>query len=379
MSKGRLPSFRGPRDLSLGAKADGSRKPVVLPKSSWSDADKKKKFTPNLNIQRKDAKASTTDSSSKPAPTGWKKGQGKNDSAPRTNKFAKPELIQTTGTVFADGVGSSSDLKKKGWGSSGASGGSSDSKAALERPKLDLNAKFDKSAEEKMLKELLRDDFIDDLKTGHLVPVQLPMVDTGKVFKEEQNGHIKKETLDSDEIMKTGKTKKNRIIDSSDEEDDDDKIKDAAAAVNGNSADSDREITLSDLINEKHSELLFFQMPDHFPGQGSHKVEDLQEGQNVTLDHLSEGYLGKLQLRKSGKVQLWINNVLFDVDIGTQVGFLQELYSVEGSAGQENGSTVKGNMTNLGRVRNRVVVTQAWKDLFQITNVEDSSSDSDEN
>jgi hypothetical protein len=136
-------------------------------------------------------------------------------------------------------------------------------------------------------------------------------------------------------------------------------------------------------------------MPDHFPGHASNspKVEpDLQEGSNsnsngvVKLDNLSEGYLGKLQLRKSGKVQLWINNVLFDVDIGTQVGFLQELYSVDsveppaavGGQEQDNSTVNKGNMTNLGRVRNRVVVTQAWKDLFQATNAEESSSDSDD-
>ena len=245
MSKGRLPSFRGPRDLSLGAKTDGTRsKPVVLPKASWSgETDKKKKFTPNLNIQRKDAKGATatTDSSTKPATSkGWKKSSnvpGKNDGALRTNKFAKPELIQTTGTVFADGLGSSSDLKKKGWGSGGASsGGSGDSKANLERPKMDLNAKFDKNAEEKMLKELLRDDFIDDLKTGHLVPVQLPMVDTGKVFKEEeQNSQIKKEEFDiedsTDEVRKTSKMKKNRIIDSSDEEEDNNGDKQKATGI----------------------------------------------------------------------------------------------------------------------------------------------------
>ena len=166
-------------------------------------------------------------------------------------------------------------------------------------------------------------------------------------------------------------------------------------AVNGDSKNpSDRDITLSDLINEKHSELLFFQMPDHFPGHASNspKVEPgLQEATNsnsngvVKLDNLSEGYLGKLQLRKSGKVQLWINNVLFDVDIGTQVGFLQELYSVDcveppaaTEQEQDNSTINKGNMTNLGRVRNRVVVTQAWKDLFQATNAEESSSDSDD-
>ena len=101
---------------------------------------------------------------------------------------------------------------------------------------MDLNAKFDKNAEEKMLKELLRDDFIDDLKTGHLVPVQLPMVDTGKVFKEEeQNSQVKKEEFDiedsTDEVRKTSKMKKNRIIDSSDEEENDDSDKQKATGI----------------------------------------------------------------------------------------------------------------------------------------------------
>ena len=94
----------------------------------------------------------------------------------------------------------------------------------------------------------------------------------------------------------------------------------------------------------------------------------------MTLNLLSEGYLGKLQLRKSGKVQLWINDVLFDVDIGTQVGFLQELYSVD-----TNGS--HGNMTNLGRVRNRVITMPAWQELFAATaasTMEEEASSSDD-
>merc|ERR1711997_986863 len=117
-------------------------------------------------------------------------------------------------------------------------------------------------------------------------------------------------------------------------------------------------------------------MPDHFPGHASDKVEsETNPESNVTLNTLTEGYLGKVQLRKSGKVQLWINNVLFDVDIGTQVGFLQELYSVDGVEERDNNSTGKDNMTNLGRVRNRVVVTPAWNDLLQATNAEETSSD----
>ncbi len=39
--------------------------------------------------------------------------------------------------------------------------------------------KVDREAEEERLKNLLRDDFIDDLKEGNFVPVQLPMIETG--------------------------------------------------------------------------------------------------------------------------------------------------------------------------------------------------------
>ncbi len=38
---------------------------------------------------------------------------------------------------------------------------------------------MDREAEEERLKNLLRDDFIDDLKEGNFVPVQLPMIETG--------------------------------------------------------------------------------------------------------------------------------------------------------------------------------------------------------
>ena len=83
---------------------------------------------------------------------------------------------------------------------------------------------------------------------------------------------------------------------------------------------------------------------------------------------------------------MWINGTLFDVDIGTQVGFLQELFVIEtpkntdDTAGANNtiNTFEKGSMTNLGRVRNRVVTTPAWTDLFSVSNVDQSSSDDDD-
>ena len=380
---GRLPSFRSPRDLSLGSK-DGATKKIVKPagigKSAWPEGDKKKKFTPNLNVQRKEQKPSTSGeapSTSKKGASGWKKTNhnDKNDFK-KSAKFNKPALIQVSSSIFGDGIGDDS-RRKSGWGGSG--GGSSDREPSqLERPKLDLNAKIDKKEEEEKLKQLLRDDFIDDLKTGHLVPVQLPMVDTGKMFKEELS--IKSEKPDDDDILrKTGAIKKNRIVDSDDEEDEKPKV-----AFVPSVPTKEKELTLRDLLEDRHSELMFFQMPDHLPGP-TKKDQEEKEGesvpQNLSLIDLNEGFLGKMQFRKSGRVQLSINNVLFDVDIGTQVGFLQELYSVNNiPAPSEDSynSVEKGNLTNLGRVRNRIVTMPAWSDLLEKANFDDSSSSDDD-
>ena len=368
MSKGRLPSFRSPRDLTLGGKNEATKsslKPGSLAKSILGD-EKKKKFAPNLNVTRKDGKAKndpsngTNTSSTSSASSGWNMKVKAPSSAAKGKASTKPELIQVSG-MFSDGLGSENE-SKKGWARKDAD---RDTKT-IERPKIDFNIQYDKVAEEKKLKALLRDDFIDDLKTGHLVPVQLPMADTGKVFKEET------------ELKSTKhKVKRNRILDSDSDDDGDDAAQEVEAAKTTDIKSNHEDLTFAHLLNEKRSELLFFQLPDHLPGRraAAVKAEDSSKPDSkVTLNLLSEGYLGKLQLRKSGKVQLWINDVLFDVDIGTQVGFLQELYSVD-----TNGS--QGNMTNLGRVRNRVITMPAWQELFAATaasTMEEEASSSDD-
>ena len=384
---GRLPSFRGPRDLTLGGTTKGGpslRGGFKVGTTSkgllgLSDPDKKKKFTPNLNVQRKDtsksiSKEASTAPKEQQQQSGWKKP------ALKPKERAKPNLIQVSGAIFADGLGSDAEAKKRsGWGSRGSGdqkGG--ESKANMERPKINLNAKYDKAEEEQKLKELLRDDFIDDLKTGHLVPIQLPMINTGKVFKEvkkSESSTIKLEAND-DEIKRTTKMKKNVILDSDDEDDIE------TSKLTSNNVETKTVIadpTISELMSDQRGELLFFQLPDHLPNRTDVKREECSK--NV-LGDLPEGYLGKLQIRKSGKSQLWINSTLFDVDVGTQVGFLQELFVIDTNVTQQqqNNSAhfTKGSMTNLGRVRNRVVTTPAWTDLFSCTNLEASSSDEDD-
>ena len=104
--------------------------------------------------------------------------------------------------VFGEGI-SSDGIRRKKYG--GGGDGGRDSANSLERPKLNLNLKVDKEAEAERLKALLKDDFVDDLSTGPLVPVQLPMVDTGTLFKKE-----KEEAEHEMEEVKKVKKKSNR-------------------------------------------------------------------------------------------------------------------------------------------------------------------------
>ena len=361
------------RDLSLGAgKSSALRGAPKLPtgsKNILGDSDKKKKFTPNLNVQRKEAPkpvVAKDASSSNDQNSGWKRPTSK----PGRPERPKPNLIQVSGAVFSEGVGSDSNVKKS-WGSRSSSS-DRDSKKAMERPKMNLNAVYDKVEEEKKLKELLRDDFIDDLKTGHLVPVQLPMISTGKVFEDVK---VKADPDKPDEITRSVKSKKtNVILDSDDDEDE------AAMGAYTRSStetksekDEKSDLTIKDLISDQRGELLFFQLPDHLPNQTNVKREE--NSKNV-LSGLPEGYLGKLQIRKSGKAQLWINSTVFDIEVGTQVGFLQELCVVNANPTFSNPNEFqKGTMTNLGRVRNRVVTSPAWKELFGAQTLDQSSSD----
>ena len=45
------------------------------------------------------------------------------------------------------------------------------------------------------------------------------------------------------------------------------------------------------------------------------------------LEDFSEGLIGKLIVRKSGKVQMMLGQTLLDVEMGTPCGFLQVSFS----------------------------------------------------
>ena len=55
------------------------------------------------------------------------------------------------------------------------------------------------------------------------------------------------------------------------------------------------------------------------------EVDDKEEARErkATIHELPEGYLGRLQILKSGKARLMVGDVPFDVSLNSKSGFLQ--------------------------------------------------------
>ncbi|NXB43194.1 RPC4 polymerase, partial [Leucopsar rothschildi] len=130
-------------------------------------------------------------------------------------------------------------------------------------------------------------------------------------------------------------------------------------------------------------ELVFLQLPDTLPGQPpthdskpikselhsedgqvlvvkQEKSQEAKQAENTcTLADLPEGQVGKLLIRKSGKVQLVLGKVTLDVTMGTPCSFLQELVSVG------IGDNRTGEMIVLGHVRHKLVCSPDFEALLE--------------
>ena len=202
-----------------------------------------------------------------------------------------------------------------------------------------------------------------------------------------------------------------RILDSDDDDDEEVKVAKKSSVIE-TSADTKSQdtvfksqLTFPDLVKAQKGDLFFIQLPDHLPGivkgpPAAAAAAEPEEGaagaaadraaqelqQKCTLSDLSEGYLGKIQIRKSGKTQLVMGSgsTHMNIDLGTQVGFLQDLVAVnvpEDTSGTEGEAAAPPpDLTVIGHIKHRLVVAPDWTKLFgSEVNQLSSSSDDEEN
>ncbi|XP_051897038.1 DNA-directed RNA polymerase III subunit RPC4 [Pristis pectinata] len=360
VTPGRLPSIRS-RDLTLGGM-------------------KKKTFTPNI-ISRKVKEEPKEDDASQRKEKKERERDRQRDGRGRGR--GRPETIQSH-SIFEQGP---AEMMKKraGWDSS------MDMKEFGTSPIINIKKEKRESEEEtkQILRMLDRDDFIDDpgLKNdARNMPVQLPLAQSGWLFKEEMEEEDMKPEL-------TAKEEKMEIDISSvkvkDEPGDGDAAKDIPEkpSLVWKAPALPKNVSVAELLQElsvcKDDELLFLQLPDTLPGQAptreekpikaevqsedgqtvlvkQEKNQELKQAENTcSLMDLTEGQIGKLLIRKSGRVQLVLGQVTLDVTMGTTCSFLQELVSIG------IGENRTGEMTVLGHVKHKLVCSPDFEALLE--------------
>uniref|UniRef100_A0A672K5G2 DNA-directed RNA polymerase III subunit RPC4-like n=1 Tax=Sinocyclocheilus grahami TaxID=75366 RepID=A0A672K5G2_SINGR len=186
--------------------------------------------------------------------------------------------------------------------------------------------------DDEILQKLQRDDFLDDpgLKNDPKQrPIRLPFYQSCNFLSTDAASSFKEETA-SDKALKSARAEQTYPVPGRGT---------PACPQQPTLGELFQQLTVSD-----KEELLFIQLPDTIPGQPKTsspektrkdgKTEDKRASQIKALDQpdkaavpmlsdFSEGLIGKLQIRKSGKVQLVMGNVTLDVSEGAAFSFLQ--------------------------------------------------------
>ncbi|KAL7869820.1 hypothetical protein AOLI_G00138080 [Acnodon oligacanthus] len=336
---GRLTSLRS-RDLTLGGY-------------------KKKTFVPNVHSIRK-----SKDELKEEARTAPKKDRKEREDRQRERKRReRPQTIQSH-SIFEQGPADT--FRKIGsWGSTNLS----DCDPAFVPKCIKKEKNIPEDDDNEILEKLQRDDFLDDpgLKNDpkHR-PIRLPLHQSCNFLTAETGISLKEETSN----YTCSKSPK---------------MQPRFPSQASRTYASDQPSTVGDLFQQlsvsDKEELLFIQLPDTIPGplkatscdksskkegkaedkHSSHtKAQDPMEKETVpVLSDLSEGLIGKLQVRKSGKVQLVIGDITLDVSEGAAFSFLQQLVSVRLTEG------LTGDMTVLGNVTHKLVCSPDFEALLQ--------------
>ncbi|XP_041938066.1 DNA-directed RNA polymerase III subunit RPC4 [Alosa sapidissima] len=323
---GRLTSLRS-RDLTLGG-------------------FKKKTFVPNVHSVRKSKDELREETRTPP-----KKEKREDRQRESRRRRERPQVIQSH-SIFEQGPADT--IRKTGsWGNTDLS----DCGPSLVTKCVKKEKKVTQEDESEILQKLQRDDFLDDPGLKNDVrqrPIQLPLYQSSSFLLESSASCKEKTVTESRAPVGLGC------------------VGPQQPAV----GELFQKLSLSD-----QEELLFIQLPDTIPGQPaststetSAKKDNKPDDKNPSklktqeptgkesapvLADFSEGLIGKLQIRKSGKVQLVLGDIKLDVSEGAAFSFLQQLVSVRLSDG------LTGDMSVLGNVQHKLVCSPDFQTLLQ--------------
>ncbi|XP_018425719.1 PREDICTED: DNA-directed RNA polymerase III subunit RPC4 [Nanorana parkeri] len=360
LTPGRLPSIRS-RDLTLG----GVRKKTFAPNIISRKIKEEPKEEVSVKVDRSERNRDRR---------GDGPGRGR----------GRPQVIQSH-SIFEQGP--AEQLKKKtAWD------GPSD--AGDLGPSHIINIKREKRETEEETKQILQmlknDKFLNDpglQNDAQNHPVQLPLAHSGWLFREDNEEEDTLPMVPKEEQMEVDPSSVKVKEEPMENEDDDVKpgVPQCKAPVVKKPPEK-KDVPLPELLESLgisgEDALFFVQLPDTLPGQPltqesrpvrsevqtedghvllvKDKSQETPAAEEIcSLRNVSEGQIGKLVVRKSGKVQLALGKVTLDVTLGTSTSFLQELVSVG------VGEARRGEMMVLGHVQHKLVCSPDFESLLE--------------
>ncbi|KAJ8378050.1 hypothetical protein AAFF_G00248450, partial [Aldrovandia affinis] len=298
----------------------------------------------------------------------------------------RPEVIQSH-SIFEQGPAEMTMKKRGTW--------EGEREATVSGPSSIINIKKEKRETEAETKEILRmlerDNFLDDPRLrseSRSCPVQLPLALSGWVFKEEFSEDAPKESLKAEEA-KEGEEGDMDVENSvakvkvKEEPVDSPEVKKAEPSFRPPPLPEPESLPelLSGWSQSKGEELIFMQLPDSLPGQAptqegriikkevqtedgqilvktENSQEESEEENSCCLGNLHEGLVGRMLVRKSGRVQLILGQITLDLALGTPCAFLQELVSVAAGEG-------RGDLSVLGQITHKLVCSPDFQALLE--------------
>lgn len=116
---------------------------------------------------------------------------------------------------------------------------------------------------------------------------------------------------------------------------------------------------------------LALQLPDSLPGHGP--IQEPAESaeferpespdptsQYCTMAQLDDGVVGRLVRYKSGKTKLILGDARFDLHLGMNPGFIQDVISINANTSERS-----GNMVNLGHIGAKFSAIPDWEYMLE--------------
>ncbi|XP_060537345.1 uncharacterized protein LOC132708786 isoform X2 [Cylas formicarius] len=112
----------------------------------------------------------------------------------------------------------------------------------------------------------------------------------------------------------------------------------------------------SDAVGDNNPTLTLWNLPDSFAGKSFSDDPNVKKFFDYKLTDMQEGQIGKLVIRKSGKLEVYIGSGKYDLEPTNLQSFSENLMEIDLDA--------TSSTSVLGSIQNRYILNPDWDDLL---------------